>query len=87
MRTYKDISEYELLAIVKETIYYYLLNDITTSDGDVEYQKEAIKTAITRIDDKELIDQVLKEIKEQCDPKHTYDEFEDYLFQIVEDNI
>ena len=89
MRTFKDITEQELIAKVDETFYFYLLSDIIESykAEDMAIQ-EAIDIGVDSFEKRDqLTKDILTEVKATCEPNDTYDEFEDSLFVITEDNL
>ena len=82
-------TDREMLADIKETVYYYLLSDIVESHkaDDKDALGLALKIADENYDNPELIERIKQRMDEAIEDIETDDDYQDYLFVTTEEEL
>lgn len=82
-------TDREMLADIKETVYYYLLSDIVESHkaDDKDALDLALKIAVENYDNPELIERIKQRMDEAIEDIETDDDYQDYLFVTTEEEL
>ena len=84
-RKFKDIGETELIKTISETLYYYLICNVVDEE-DKKYAEENLTIMRERWAERDACcKRIRNAIEKRIEAEDSYDDFEDVLFQEVEE--